>query len=270
MNPQQILGIVVVLMVAPVALAIGVNVVFETTGSLDSTVGRVSTTENLLNVTFTENTGASPDNWDNGVDNATLNSIDTSLNFVFSRVTDNGDVDGNGTGIIENGWFYQSLTLASIRDGVASATVTAQYQLDDNENLEAINSYIYLDDGTDNTEVWTDNSIENSSTWTSISVDVTDNVDAAGTYTLYLLTEIKPDNSQVGSNIQVEWNAADLIVVTYASGYLENAVEDVENQTSTGFSLGSLMPLIIAAVALVTIIVVGFVGLKLGGTRKWR
>lgn len=270
MNPQQILGIVVVLMVAPVALAIGVNVVFETTGSLDSTTGRTSTTTELLNTSFTDNTGTQVDNWDNRVENAAVNAMDTSSGYVTTTVTDNGDVDADGTGTTENGWFYQSLTLSSIQDGFTSATVTAQYRLIDNENIEEIDSFVYLDDGTDNTTVWTDNSIENAATWTSISVDVSDNIDATGTYTLYLVTSILPDNDQENSNIVVGWTAANIAVVTYQMGYLENAVGDVEGQTSTGFSLGSLVPLIVAAVALVSIIVVGFVGLKVGGVRKWR
>ncbi len=252
-SPELVVGIIVVLAIA----AFG-GLIF---GSIQMTAeeqaegqGRTLATDQLLNVTFADNTLTLPDNWDNAVENAAANAYNTSLEYVTTNVTDNGDVDGDGTGTTENGWWFQSLTVSSLRDGLTSATVTASYRLIDNENLEAINSYIYLDDGTENTQVWTDNTIDNAATWTSISVDVSDNVDATGTYTLYLYTEILPDNDQVGSNIQVAWTAANLTVVTHNFGLAENIVGAVGQTGGDTFPLVMLVILLGAFGAILAVL----------------
>lgn len=48
---------------------------------------------------------------------------------------------------------------------------------------------------------------------------------------------------------------------TTTDSYAENTIDDIESNTATGFSLGSLLPLVIAAVGLISAIVLGFYGL---------
>lgn len=48
---------------------------------------------------------------------------------------------------------------------------------------------------------------------------------------------------------------------TDENSHAENAIADIESNTATGFALGSLLPLVIAAVGLISVIVIGFVGL---------
>lgn len=48
---------------------------------------------------------------------------------------------------------------------------------------------------------------------------------------------------------------------TETDSYADNTIESIESNTDTGYDLGSLMPLVIAAVALISLIVMGFVGL---------
>lgn len=48
-----------------------------------------------------------------------------------------------------------------------------------------------------------------------------------------------------------------------AESYAENTIENIEANTGTGYNLGSLMPLVIAAVALITILIAGFLGMRM-------
>lgn len=219
----------------------------------------------LTNTDFSENS----DNlttfaWDNAVENAAVNAWDVS-GYVTTTVSDNGDVDSDGTGIWENGYFYQALTLTTIGDGVVSATLTADYRLIDNENIEDIDSYVYLCDGTDNTTIWTDNSIENSASWTSISESVLDNVDATGTYTVYLITQIKPDNTTHGSSVIVAWDEVNLSVTAETAdnpNYDADALAAFNNVVTLSWAGIGLMAvaIIIIAAAMILSVVRGFGG----------
>lgn len=223
--PAMIIGLIV--MLAIVAFGAIIFGEIHDASESQSESGRSNTTTQLLNNLFTDNTGTIVDDWDNSVDNAAVNSMDTSSGIVLTTVIDNGDVDGNGTGIWENGRWWQALTYASLQDGLVSATVTASCRLSDNENIEQLAAYVYLCDGTDNTTVWQTDTIVETTTWTSIDNNVVDNVDATGTYTLYLVAEIKPDNSTHGGSSIFQWTAANLEIITYTMGYGENIVGDV-------------------------------------------
>ncbi len=50
-----------------------------------------------------------------------------------------------------------------------------------------------------------------------------------------------------------------------ADSYADNTIDSIEANTATGYSLGSLMPLVIAAVALITILIAGFLGMRMRG-----
>jgi len=263
MDVRQILTIVMLLVVAPVALAIGAVVTYETTGSIDTESGRTIFPDETLNSDFSDNTGNVPDNWENTVtDNSIATYENVSGNWVASdNVGDNGTCE-----------WYQALTVSDLHDGVSSATILAKYQLSDNHNLENLQIRVVLDDGTDNNVILlVDNTlhVSDNSTWYTVDNDVADYITATGTYYLRLW-----DNTERGSpaanHISVRWDNASLTVNTYGMGYTENAVADVEGQTATAFSIGSLLPLVIAAVALITVIVVGFYGLVGTGRQRRR
>lgn len=272
MDVRQILTIVMLLVVAPVALAIGAVVTFETTGAIDTESSRDYTTNQTLNSALSDNTGNVPDNWENGTEPELSYSITNSWNAAGDlRVTrtDNGDN-------MENGIWYQSLTLASTRDGISSATVSFEYRVIDNENAGSIVIIALLGDGSDNFTLFEENVTgSESASWTTIENDVSDNITTTGTYTLWLRAEINPVHADSGidadgSSIIVGFDDASINVQTYGMGYIENVVSDVETQSGTGFSIGSLLPLVIAAVALITVIVIGFVGLVGTSSRRRR
>ena len=246
------------LVVAPVSLAVGTIVTFETTGSLDTESSRDYTTSQTANSDLSDNTGDVPDNWEN-LEEPAISTVTNAWNaseYLTVTRTDNGDN-------IENGIWYQSLTISSTRDGISSATASYEYRCIDNENIASAVVRVQLCNGTDNTTLLVDNiTAEESASWTAIENDVSSVINATGTYTLYLRAEISAVNTYgEGASAIVGFDDASLTVQTYGMGYTENVVADVEGQANTGFSLGSLLPLIIAAVALITIIVVGFYGL---------
>lgn len=255
MDVKQIIALVVLLVVTPVSLAVGVVVTFETTGSIDVESSRTNYTDQLVNTDFSDNTGSQVDNWDNDTAGTGVANAWNASGYGTTTTTDNDNTQ------VDNGTWSQSATVSSIHHGVSSVTVSFEYRVIDNENVQSITLSALLDDGSDNSTVWQTTTTENSGTWTAQENSMLSVVDAAGTYTLWLRAEITPENTGAGSNVQVGWDDANLVVVSYAKGYLENAVEDVESQTDVGFSLASLLPLIVAAVALISVIVVGFYGL---------
>jgi len=281
MDVRQILAIVMLLVVTPVALAIGAVVTFEPTGAIDTESGRDYTTNQLANTDFSDNTGSTVDNWENHLDTldgdgeihiGIMENWNSGGYVTISRY-DNGDHEGAATGVEnqENGYFAQAVTIASTRDGISSATLTFDYRIIDNENASDITIEVRVDDGTDNETWWIENVTgSESASWTTVENNLIDNITTTGTYRIWLITRIIPNQNSENSSIQVGWDDANISVQTYGMGYTENVVMDVETQTATGFSLGSLLPLVIAAVALITVIAVGFTGLlgTSGRTRR--
>lgn len=272
MDVKQILSIVMLLVVAPVSLAIGAIVTFDTTGSIDTESGRDYTTNQTVNSTF-ENTASVPDNWENLTEPITVSLTSNAWNssgYVTVTRTDNADNT-------ENGIFYQALTLSTTRDGISSATTSFEYRVIDNENAGTINIVARLGDGVENFTLFDENVTgSESASWTSVENNILDNITTTGTYTLWLRAEINPVHTNASANDTdttsciVGFDNALITVQTYGMGYTENVVADVEAQTATGFSLGSLLPLVIAAVALITVIVIGFVGLIGTSSRRRR
>jgi hypothetical protein len=71
---------------------------------------------------------------------------------------------------------------------------------------------------------------------------------------------VAPVGLAIGATVTFEVTGA---IDTETDSYAENAIADIEANTDTGYSLGSLMPLVIAAVALITILIAGFLGMRM-------
>jgi len=151
-----------------------------------------------LNSAFSDNTGASPDNWDNVV-------TDNRTAFWNSGgyIGDNGD---NGT----CAW-SQALVISNLHDGVSSATIKAKYKLADNVNITSITARALLDNSTDNITIWQSTSVENSTSYTSIENNVASYIIGTGTYTLRLWDNVATAGAD---NVTVHWDDASLTITT--------------------------------------------------------
>lgn len=69
---------------------------------------------------------------------------------------------------------------------------------------------------------------------------------------------VTPIGLAIGAVVAFETTGS---IDTVSGSHAENVIAEVEANTDTGFSLGSLLPLVIAAVGLISAIVVGFYGL---------
>jgi len=272
MNVQKILGIVIMLMVAPVTIAVGAVVVFETTGSIDyeDEATRSENTTQFANTTFTTIDSV----WENdsGGDNNTPSWDDAEFGTGDNAVWDNvGAEPAEGAGASWTHW-WQSITVPA-HDDLISASITGDFIFGDNTEAENVNVWVYLQrPALDNITIL---SLENTSalwlsdnaTWIAFDNTLTDStINDAGEYTLFLCDNIDRREGATAENwVGIIWDNVNLTIETYQAGYLENAIGDVESQTDTGFGLGSLVPLIVAAIALITIIVVGFVGMRMRG-----
>lgn len=242
-----------------ILIAIGAMVLYSVTGSaLDTAQAqRTSYTDQLLNTSFTDNTGAKPDNWDNTRQGTNIANAWNSSGYVTVTRTDNGTIVDNQ----ENSWWHQALSVGSIYDGISTATVSYKYRVIDNDNAASIVIKVLLDDGTDNTTLLNENVTKSeSASWTSGENSVLDNITTTGTYTIHLKTEIIPDNSKEASNIQVGWDDASLSVVTYSKPYMENAITNVEAKGSIVLNL-----LTILAIVVVAALIIGVVMRAIGG-----
>jgi len=252
-DPWGVGGLVALL----VLIAIGALVTYEVTGALDTESGRSTSSNLTVNSTF-ENTASVPDNWDNTIE-PVLSSITSnawnSSGYVTTTRTDNGDN-------IENGVFYQSLTISTTRDGISSATTSFSYRVIDNENAGSINIVARLGNGLDNFTLFDENVTgSESASWTSVDNDVSDNITTTGTYTLWLRAEINPAHGNAGavgndaSSCIVGFDDASISVSTYGMGYSENAIGEVEEKGATVFSLLSILAIVIVAALIIGVVI---------------
>jgi hypothetical protein len=256
-NRGQVPGGVGGLIALLVLIAIGAIVLYEVTGALDVEDDRTSTTNQLTNTTFTDNS----DGWDNIVEGNSEN-VETDWlagGYVYAYANDNDAV-------VDNGIWYQSTTVTSLRDGVSSATLSFEWRVTDNTNAASIFVVAQLCDGTDNTTWYSDNvTQENNATWTAVENDVSDNITAAGTYTLYLRAEMIGKQGVAPDNIYVEFDDANLAIVTYSAGYSENAIIDVEDKGSTVLDLLTILGIVLVAAIIIGTVIRSIGGI--GGTR---
>lgn len=267
MDASKVIPIVVLFMVVPIALAIAAISTYETTGAIDVTTGRTLVDNSLTNTDFTENTNSIPDNWDNSTVGMTVDTENAHTfienGHVFIRWTDNGNNSGvDRAPDNENAWYYSDLVIGSLMDGLNSATTTFQWRLIENENMlggtEVIIEALLGRPGGDNVTIYNTGENVISTAWTTIENSVSSYITGAGTYILYVRASATPDNTLGTSKITVGFDNVNLTVQIYGRGHLENTISDVETQTGSGFSIGALLPLVIAGISLITIIIVAF------------
>jgi len=75
---------------------------------------------------------------------------------------------------------------------------------------------------------------------------------------------VAPIGLAIGSVVTYETTGA---INTTENSYADNTISSIESNTSTGFSLASLLPLVVAAVGLISAIVVGFYGMYVRARR---
>jgi len=75
---------------------------------------------------------------------------------------------------------------------------------------------------------------------------------------------VTPIALSIGSVITYETTGS---IETESGSYAENTINDIESGTSTAYGLASLLPLIVAAVGLISAIVVGFYGMYVSARR---
>lgn len=255
MDIGRILAVIVLLIVTPVGLAIGAITVFETTGGLSVESSRDPSTDQTLNSTFDDTVS-----WENATSGASLAIFENWGPGTDNVIGDNIDnTAGGGT------CNYSQSVVVPAYDGVTSAGIQAKYLITDNKGLETLIIAVRLErPGGDNVDIIlvdNTNKVSDNSTWYTVDNDVTSSINASGTYKLHLFDNATRTGTDNDNLKMIRWDNASLEVVTYNRGYLENAVLEVEGNTQTGYSLGSLMPMIIAAVAVISIIVMGFTGL---------
>lgn len=193
MSTEKIVGFIIVIVVAAALIPVIASACDD---AIQGDLKYYTTA--TLNSVFSDNTGASPDNWDNAV-------TDNRTAFWNSGgyIGDNGD---NGT----CAW-SQALVISNLHDGVSSATIKAKYKLADNVNITSITARVLLDNSTDNITIWQSTSVENSTSYTSIENDIASYITGTGTYTLGLWDNVVTADAD---NVTVHWDDASLTITT--------------------------------------------------------
>ena len=75
---------------------------------------------------------------------------------------------------------------------------------------------------------------------------------------------VAPIGLAIGSVVTFETTGS---IDTESGSHADNTIASIESNTSTGFSLASLLPLVVAAVGLISAIVVGFYGMYVRSRR---
>jgi hypothetical protein len=170
------------------------------------------TTNQTGNPSFTDNTGANANYWDNSVQGQAVASLDTTNHWFTMTSTD------NSTANIDNGILKQALVFSTSYDTLVSAKTTFTYRVYDNDNANSIVVRVYLDNGTDNITLYVENvTLNKSSSWTTVENNVATYFKGAGTYTLWIRVEMNgkgPGESGKGTNCVVNFDNASLTIVT--------------------------------------------------------
>lgn len=245
-----------------ISLVVGVIVVYNVFITTPLSAVTTYTDYSLVNTALSDNTATSPDNWENLTEPAVSDYITNAWNasgYLTVTRTDNADNT-------ENGIWYQGLTITTTVDGTDSATLGFSFRVIDNENAGSIVIMVLLDDGLENFIVYEENVTESeSASWTSVENDVSDNVIAAGTYTVWLRTEINPVHADSGidadgSSIIVGWDGVNLstrVHDDYIDADAQSTRDNLETLAWSGIGLMAVAIIIIAA-AMILAIVRGF------------
>jgi hypothetical protein len=241
-------GTSITLIVTLVVGIIVVNQFFLATPLMGETT---YTKDQLLNTSFTDNTGSTPDYWTDVTSGENrLCSWDSTNKWVY----ENGD---NGLA----GW-YQSLTVSDF-DTVSSATLSASYKLGDNTGITSITVKAMIENSTDNITIWQSTSKDNSAGWVSIDNNVASHITVAGTYKLWLWENIR---TTMDNNNFTYWDDANLVVNSNITLVDSEAQATYNNTMILAWAGIGLMALAIIVLAAVTIL--GIVRSGLGGGGK--
>ncbi len=186
-----------------ISLVVAIIIVYQLGIAAPLTSENISYTSATTNSTLTDNV----DGWigDNGV-----NDGETSHWGVWDSDLGVLIIASENAETVDNAGWYQFLTIASIYDGVDSATLTFDYNLVENTQLVSCTVYGILDDGTDNNVIYSasaDNKLVGSQT---VENDVTSYITAAGTYAIWMQAEI--EGTDTSDNIRIQFDNASLTV----------------------------------------------------------
>lgn len=172
-----------------------------------------------LNSTFSdnENTGMSPDNWDNVVTDNRVAFWDNDN--LWLEMSDNG-----------LGYWFQSLSVTTLYNRVGSATISFAYNFGDNTGLDDASAThvircIMENPAGENTIIWENDSWipADNDTWYTQENDVSSLITTAGTYKIFL-----QDNActwgidSADDNVVWRWDNASLVIVGYEYSFGEN------------------------------------------------
>lgn len=238
-------GTSVTLIITLVASIIIVNQFFIAAPLIGKTT---YTRDQLLNTSFTDNTGSTPDYWTDVTSGENRLCSWDNVNF---WVYENGD---NGLA----GW-YQSLTVSAF-DSVNSATLSARYKLGDNTGITSITVKAMIENSTENITIWQSTSADNSASWISIDNNVASYITVTGTYKLWLWENIRTTND---NNNFTYWNDANLVVNSNIT-IVDPAAQATYNNTVVlawaGIGLMALSIVVLAAVTILSIVRSGLGG----------
>lgn len=169
-------------------------------------------------------------------------------NIAQGAEDDNGLMDNseNVAGWIN--WYSDGVAIGDLRDATTRAMVYAKYALADNSLLENLYVAVRLErPGGDNIDIiYIDNTLftADNHTWYTVENDVTDYINAVGTYRLHLWDNIARIGVQNENYTAIMWDNAYLVVNTYSNSFAENAIDDVGDGGSIIFSIMPIMVLV--------------------------
>ena len=236
MNTGIVWGVIIML----VSIGIGGLVFGTIQKATETSAAGTGTTYPLatLNSAFTDNTSGKPNYWDNYAEDTAANARNAS-GYVTVTSTENNVTK------LDNGVWYQSMTVSAGYDEISSALVNFKYRVIDNDNAQTMTIRVKLWNGTDNTTIFLENVTRlESAEWTSVENDVSAYVTGAGTYTLYLRAEMQGIDlgGNHGCNLILGFDDTSLAVNAYGYSIAENIVGE------TGAAGSSIFPLIILMV----------------------
>lgn len=237
---SRVLGIIGILVAIIVGGLVFTKVHEKTTESVEG-LG-TTYTDQTTNSAFTSDASG----WENYVEGIATNAWNAG-GYVTTTTTDND-------AITDNGVWYQSITVSSLRDEVSSATANFKFRVIDNAGQTSIVVRALLSRPNDNVTLYSVTLTENTATWTSIENDIRGYITATGTYALYLRAELL--GSGVGVSLAVGFDDADLTVNTYEKSVGEETATGIGDTAKIIFAI---LP-ILALVGIVFLLIWSFSG----------
>ena len=255
-----VFGVITIL----VAVSIGAIMFTEINDAAGNQLEGAGTTVSYAsnNSTFADNVIGIPLYWEDNVqDNDAKVTLIRGATGDFIQMAnfcgDNSDNTMDIGYIVDNG-----TSVTSLLDDVKSASLTYKYRVWDNDNANTLQIEFWLErPGGDNVNIWLENrdsagTLAESTSWTTATKDVTDYINAAGTYKVWIVTRMhgyggaSAEKGGFDENISVQYDDVKLTIDTYSNSIGENINVDV---SETG---GDAFPLILLAVIVSIFIVI--------------